>query len=194
MPSPGASIRSIPRTLLLLLAVACGRKASIHPGAADSTAPAPPEAEAEPWTIRVDGVGPIRFGMTLADARAALGESLVVTPPGGECGFTVPRGAPAGVRFMAEQGKIVRVDVDSSGVRTTAGAEVGMSEADVRARYPVGLRVQPHKYDPKGRYLVLQGTQPADSARRLIFETDGRRVVRYRAGITPAVEYVEGCA
>ena len=31
-------------------------------------------------------------------------------------------------------------------------------------------------------------------ARRLIFETDGQRVVRYRAGITPAVKYVEGCA
>ncbi len=29
----------------------------------------------------------------------------------------------------------------------------------------------------------------ADSA-----ETDGQRVVRYRAGITPAVQYVEGCA
>jgi hypothetical protein len=86
------------------------------------------------------------------------------------------------------------VDVGSSGVRTAAGAEVGMREADIRARYPVGLRAQPHKYDPKGRYLVLQGTMPADSARRLIFETDGQRVVRYRAGITPAVEYVEGCA
>jgi hypothetical protein len=140
-------MRPIPLTLLLLLAVACGRKASVPPGAADSTAPAPPEAEAGPWTIRVDGVGPIRFGMRLADARCAGGL-----------------------------------------------AEVGMSEADVRGRYPVGLRVQPHKYDPKGRYLVLQGMQPADSARRLIFETDGRRVVRYRAGITPAVEYVEGCA
>jgi len=187
-------MRSIPLRLPLLLVLACGRKASVPPGAGDSAAPAPPEAEAEPWTIRVDGVGPIRFGMALADARAALGDSLIVTPPGGECGFTAPRGAPAGVRFMVEQGKIVRVDVDSSGVRTAAGAEVGMSEADVRGRYPVGLQVQPHKYDPKGRYLVLQGTQPADSARRLIFETDGQRVVRYRAGITPAVQYVEGCA
>jgi hypothetical protein len=187
-------MRSIPLTLAFLLAaLACGREATGRPGAADSTAPLS-EAEAEPWTIRLDGVGPVRFGMALADARAALRDSLIVAPPGGECGFSVPRGAPTGVRFMVEQGKIVRVDVDSSGVRTAAGAEVGMSEADVRDRYPVGLRVLPHKYDPKGRYLVLQGTVPADSARRLIFETDGQRVVRYRAGITPAVEYVEGCA
>ena len=187
-------MRSIPPTFTLLLVLACGRKVFVPPRAADSVAPVPPEAEAEPWTIRVDGVGPIRYGMALADARAALRDSLIVTPPAGECGFTVPRGAPAGVRFMVEQGKIVRVDVDSSGVRTAAGAEVGMSEADARGRYPVGLRVQPHKYDTKGRYQVLQVTQPADSARRLIFETDGQRVVRYRAGITPAVQYVEGCA
>jgi hypothetical protein len=49
-------------------------------------------------------------------------------------------------------------------------------------------------YDPKGQSLVVQDTEPADSAQRLIVETDGQRVVRYRAGITPAVEYVEGCA
>jgi hypothetical protein len=196
MPNPRvvASMRSIPLTLpLLVAALACGRQAPGRPGAAASTAPAPPEAEAEPWTIRLDGVGPIRFGMALAAAQAALDDSLIVAPPGGKCGFTVPRGAPAGVRFMVEQGKVARVDVDSSGVRTAAGVEVGMAEADVPSRYPVGLRVQPHKYDPKGRYLVVQGTAPADSARRLIFETDGQRVVRYRAGITPAVEYVEGC-
>jgi len=28
----------------------------------------------------------------------------------------------------------------------------------------------------------------------LIFETDGQKVVTYRAGIRPAVEYIEGCA
>ena len=136
MPAP---MRSIPLALpFLLAALACGREAPGRLAAADSAAP-PPEAAAEPWTIRLDGVGPVRFGMALADARAALRDSLVVAPPDGQCGFTVPRDAPAGVRFMVKQGKLVRVDLDSSGVRTTAGAEVGMSEAEVRGRYPVGL-------------------------------------------------------
>ena len=146
-----------------------------------------------PWTIRLDGVGPVTFGMSLAEARTALADSLAGTPGGGSCGFTAPRGAPAGLRLMVEQGTVVRVDVDSAGVATAAGAAVGMSEADVRARYPTGLTVRPHKYDTSGRYLVVQGASPADSTRRLVFETDGQRVVRYRAGILPAVEYVEGC-
>ena len=34
----------------------------------------------------------------------------------------------------------------------------------------------------------------ADSAYRLIFETDGQRVTEYRAGLLPAVEWVEGCS
>ena len=152
---------------LVLTAVACRPATTDRPAATDSTPPA--TTQAEPWTIRLDGVGPLTFGMSLAQARAA------------------------GVRLMVEAAKVVRVDVDSAGTRTAAGAAVGMAEADVRGRYPDGLQVRPHKYDPKGRYLIVQGTAE-DSAQRLIFETDGQRVVRYRAGVTPAVEYVEGCA
>jgi hypothetical protein len=33
-----------------------------------------------------------------------------------------------------------------------------------------------------------------DSAHRLILETDGARVVRYRGGLLPAVAWVEGCS
>lgn len=29
---------------------------------------------------------------------------------------------------------------------------------------------------------------------RIIFKTDGKRVVKYRAGLRPQVEYVEGCS
>ena len=35
---------------------------------------------------------------------------------------------------------------------------------------------------------------PADTTRRLVFETDGARVLRYRAGRRPEVEWVEGCS
>lgn len=178
----------------LLIPVAACRTGAPHraPAADPGSAMSSPPAPAEPWTVRLDGLGPLTFGMSLAQARAALGDSLAVTPPTATCGFAVPREAPAGLRLMVEQGKVVRVDVDSGGIRTEAGAEVGMGEADVRSRYP-GLSAQPHKYDSTGRYLIVQDHDGADSARRLIFETDAGRVARYRAGIMPAVEYVEGC-
>jgi len=33
----------------------------------------------------------------------------------------------------------------------------------------------------------------ANATYRIIFETDGKRVVNYRAGLKPQVENVEGC-
>lgn len=95
---------------------------------------------------------------------------------------------------MVENGRVERVDVDSIGARTDRGAGVGMSEADIRRLYPESLVVQPHKYDETGHYLIPVPREPADSSLRVVFETDGQRVLRYRAGLRPAVEYVEGCS
>jgi hypothetical protein len=163
---------------LVLAAVAC------RSHAASRTAPP------DPWAVRLDGIGPILYGMAVADARAALGDTLGDPTPTDRCVYLVPAGVPPGLRFMAQNGRIVRADVESTGVRTEAGGEVGMSEADVRSRYPAAV-VRPHKYDSAGRYLIVRDT--TDSSRRLVFETDGQRVVRYRGGVMPPVEYVEGC-
>jgi len=96
--------------------------------------------------------------------------------------------------FMVENGRVERVDIDSTGARTERGAEVGMTEADIRRLYADSLVVQPHKYDETGHYLIYVPSEPADSLFRVVFETDGQRVLRFRAGLRPAVEYVEGCS
>lgn len=87
---------------------------------------------------------------------------------------------------------IERVDVDSAGVLTAEGAGVGDAEANVIALYRGRVSVQPHKYTgPRGHYLIVTST--GDTLHRIVFETDGQRVVNYRAGRRPAVDYVEGC-
>jgi hypothetical protein len=86
-----------------------------------------------------------------------------------------------------------RVDVDTTGVLTAEGAGVGDSESRVLELYRGRVRVEPHKYSgPEGHYLVV--TRSTDTLFLIIFETDGKRVERYRAGRRPAVEFVEGCA
>ena len=155
--------------------------AATRPPADTVPAPAAAQPAARPtaWQVGVRSAGPVQFGVTPASG-------------GDGCHYTVLAGAPAGLRFMAEGGHIVRVDVDSGGPATDRGARVGMSEADIRRLYPDGLRSMPHKYEPAGHYLVF--TPPgADSAFRVVFETDGQRVTTYRAGAEPAVEYVERC-
>jgi hypothetical protein len=150
--------------------------------AADTPAPARPAdttATTSGWAVGPRAAGPVRFGVTPAEG-------------GDACHYTVPAGAPAGLRFMAESGRVVRADVDSVGPATDRGARVGMTEAEIARLYPEGLHTMPHKYLSGGHYLVF--TPPgADSGFRVVFETDGRRVTSYRAGIEPAVEYVERC-
>ncbi|MGI8807963.1 MAG: hypothetical protein ACR2KK_09010 [Acidimicrobiales bacterium] len=146
-------------------------------------------------TADLRGVGPVRVGMTLAEASAAAGRRIVAKPaPSPECGFADPEGGPEGVSFMVVSGRIVRVDVAGGPVKTLSGAGVGDTEPQVQARYSNRLQSSPHKYVPAGRYLTLVPTDAADSGFRLIFETDGTKVTRFRVGKQPEVSFIEGCS
>jgi hypothetical protein len=92
---------------------------------------------------------------------------------------------------MVEDGKIVRVDIRDSSVATPRGARVGMDEDSVRALYGGRLRIKPHLY-VDGHYLIYVGQ--ADTLHRLVLETNEGRVLAWRMGLYPAVEYVEGCS
>jgi hypothetical protein len=94
---------------------------------------------------------------------------------------------------MAVGGQIARVEVTDSTVATAAGARVGDSEARINQLYAGRVQTGPHKYT-NGHYLTVRRGTGADSAYRLVFETDGRRVTRYRGGRMPEVEWVEGCS
>jgi len=178
---------------VVLAAAACGRPDASVPPAADSTAVAadstPAAAE---WRLTEQGIGPVRVGMTVAEAAAAL-SSETTQADTQECAYVGLIGLPPGVSLMTERGRIVRVDVDdSSRVATTQGARVGWTEAQVLAAYP-GARVEPHKYED-GHYLVALPGAPADTTHRIVFETSRGVVTRFRGGVVPAVEYVEGCS
>ena len=183
--------------MVTLALAACGRPDASAPPAADSVAAAPAAStdsapSADRWQLSESGIGPIRVGMTVGEAAAAL-------PGGGthpetqECAYVGLSGLPEGVSLMTEGGRIVRVDVDdSSSVATARGARVGWTEAQVLGAYP-GARVQPHKYE-EGHYVVVIPGAPADTTHRIVFETARGVVTRFRGGVVPAVEYVEGCS
>jgi len=94
---------------------------------------------------------------------------------------------------MIENDSVARFDVENPAIRTREGAGVGDLEADVVRRYGNRIVVSPHAYTgPDGHYLTV--TPPGDTLHRIIFETDGQKVVHIRAGKRPTVEYIEGCA
>lgn len=140
------------------------------------------------------GIGDLRAGMTLDEAaRVADGIKLVAGADSTECSYLVWPSAPAGVLVMFDQGRVARIDIDSVGVRTEAGAQVGDSEAHIDSVYAGRVTTMPHKYTA-GHYKVVTPMHAADSTYRLIFETDSGKVTRYRVGRRPQVEYVEGCS
>jgi hypothetical protein len=150
--------------------------------AADSAAPH--------WTVRADGIGSLRVGVPLAAVSRTLGETLRATRAG--CDYVNPASMPEGILLMVIDDTVVRVDVDSAGVLTTEGAQVGDSESRVLELYGARARIEPHKYTyPDGHYVVV--TPPGDTLHRIIFETLKGRVTTYRAGRVPAVQLVERC-
>jgi hypothetical protein len=155
-----------------------------------------PERDAGRWTVDEHGLGPLRAGLSIPEAGQFLAGAISI--PAGEetssCSYADWPDAPAGVYVMIENGVISRVEVDSATIATAAGAKVGDTEAQIEAMYPGRVARQHHKFTD-GRYLIVRASPAAADAgdHRLVFETDGRRVIRYRAGMYPAVLDDEGC-
>jgi hypothetical protein len=177
--------------LMVAAAVAAGCSRAPDRAAAGDTSHATPDSAA--LTVTEHGIGPLRAGMTLPEASAALGDALGVPSSADTagCRYVPWRGGPPGVRVMVEGGRIARVDVDSAGVRTAAGAGIGDSEDQIQRLYAGHVAVTPQKYT-EGHYLTVI-PNASDSTSAIVFETTGGKVTRFRAGRRPQVEYVEGC-
>ena len=160
-----------------------------------NAAPAPPTpAPATAWVVTDHGIGNLRAGMTVAKARAVYPTfKIPKSRDSAACTYATMDGLPAGVGVMVEGGKVVRVEVRRGNISTSTGARIGDSEERIKSLYPSQVTVSPHKYTD-GHYLNVVPTSKADSSYRIIFETDGKKVLRYHAGVRPHVEYVEGCS
>lgn len=148
------------------------------------------EIPVEPWAVSETGTGPVEIGMTVAEASQALGVELTDVESGDSCHYVKPQSGPSGISLMVVDGRIARVDVDDPSIVTSVGAQVGDSEERIRMLYMNQVEVTPHKYTD-GHYLTVI---PTNNQGRIIFETDGEKVTRFRAGKMPEVEWVEGCS
>jgi hypothetical protein len=159
----------------------------------DTAKPKPPAGDAnEPWTANASGAGPVQVGMTAAEVRTALGMDASTSPAAQGCSYLAGTAkTKLHATVMLTNDTVVRVDVIDTVLKTAEGARVGDTEARIQQLYAGRVSVQPHKYVAGGHYLVV--TAPGDANNRLVFETDGKVVKRYRVGREPEVEYVESC-
>jgi hypothetical protein len=141
---------------------------------------------AQPPVLSFEGYGAVRFGMSVPEARQAAG-GKAHDLASQECHYATFSGYTH-ARFMVEAGRITRVETDKAAVNAL-GLSVGMALAQVRRRYP-DVRITAHKYDEHGHYLFFASPSGTTA---IVAEESGGRVTRVRAGLLPAVEYVEGC-
>lgn len=202
--------------LMLLLGLSgfalsgCGSKDEPAPAPADTlaegdfTVPPTPEAAAASAAAQaraVEACGPVgadgfcgvKFGMTVAAAKAAYPGKLDTLTgddaPDPRACFELFGNAPIeGVSFMVEQARIDRVDFLEDGPKSTDGFGVGSEAETIRARYGAMLKERPNKYEPDVTELVVE-TPPS----RQVFEIQDGKVRAWRVGVAPAIDYVEHC-
>jgi hypothetical protein len=201
------------KSVLLLVACslalgACGHAGSSTAGGpeAASVAPVPSSATAAMAVptasnapvdspAHYDGYGAMRFGMDKDEFHRAWGGDLADTSPapGSSCFYRRPVWVkvPADFAFMFEDGRFVRYEVGTAKDTAPGGGKVGMPEARIRALYGSRIDAQSHKYVAGAKYLRVNGEQGQGV---LVFETDATgKVTRWRVGVPPQVDYVEGC-
>ena len=174
--------------LLLGLLLACDRGAApTAPRDEKAAEPKAPTAE----VVRMDGYGALHFGRSVGEAGTALGEHLEVPAEG--CHVVAPSSAGQPPRFtlLVQDGVVARIDVRSAELVAERGGRVGMSGEELRRAYAgVPILEEPHKYEPKGGAWIVG---PPASA-HFVFELDASgRVIEWRAGVPPQIDWVERC-
>ena len=168
---------------LVVLVMACSDR---HPKTADTATT--PQAPA----VSPVGYNLVRLGETAHELALAGDSAAAANPKHASCRFAHPASFPPGAKIMLLDDIVARIDVDSTGIRTAEGAQVGDPEARIYELYRGRVASLPHKYLKDGHNLVVW--QPSTVTSRFVFETDGKKVLRYRVGRPPAVDLVEGCS
>ncbi|MGZ5202310.1 MAG: hypothetical protein ACXWC4_21320 [Telluria sp.] len=150
-----------------------------------------PAFAAGPWTVRFDGVGPLRFGMRFDQVNAQLGHRLARTP---QALRASPNCDQLELGSLGRKGTWLlfiddvfrRVDVQRGGA-TAAGIAPGLPARRVFAAY-----AQVDTFDTSEDAQLLTVRSP-DGRHAIRFESVRGKVEDFYAGDAGAVEMSEPC-
>lgn len=187
-----ASTSVPPTTQAPATSIVAASSSTTQPAPAVTTTRAPALSSAS--RLRIDGLGPVDVGMTVAQARAVAGVELSLKHEPYCDVLTAPRG-PAGVSLIVTtpaNGRIELIIVKDGPIATLSGIRVGSTEAQVVAAYPGRLRSVNSSLPV--RRLIYQAVDPALANRVLVFVIDAGRVATMYTGLRDQAEADEICA
>jgi hypothetical protein len=138
--------------------------------------------------ITTAGLGEIKIGMTVAEARRRSGSNIVVhsVNRGCESGSVSPH--KLGVSVLSSNYRIAVLYVNRRGIATRSGVRVKDTVRRLASVYGNRLVKRPEFYNPKHFNYELR-----DGNRKVIFSTDNKKVTMISTGRKPEIDYVEGC-
>ncbi|MDB5471951.1 MAG: hypothetical protein JWR84_3511 [Caulobacter sp.] len=138
-----------------------------------------------------DGLGALKIGMTVEEARAAAPGPLVATESSDDlaiCGDYLIEGQP--MAFLTEDGRVARITLYETGT-TAEGVALGDPAEKVHQVYGKAVEREPAPYgEPPAHDLYVWRTP--ERGYRFAIDDKGR-VVTILAG-NRTIRYMEGCA
>jgi len=176
------------QAFMLLLAITAAFLTSLLPANGQT-------ALTESTRIQTNGMMPIEIGMTVKQAEGVSGTRLIGGVVINQCYYVTPQNGSSGVAFMVKNSRIARVDVrQNQRILTRRGAKIGDTRERLNQLYGTQLKRTGVPLSGRGEVFTFFPIDPQDQNYRLVFETNQQgRIVTYRAGKLPEVEYVEGC-
>jgi hypothetical protein len=185
---PGPARSTVATTVATTAAPTAPPSTANSSGAPRTTSPPQGAGRLGPGSkLRLDGVGPVRVGMTLDEARRAAGVALTETKSP-FCRSLTPADGSFQVELVAESGdRITFVSVSQRPITTVSGIGAGSTEAEVMAAYPGQIRVGP---GAPGRHTLFYRTQGTYGMSLLV---DDGKVVEIVVGVRARAEADERC-
>jgi hypothetical protein len=145
--------------------------------------------------VTAQGYCGVRFGMTEAEAKQAFPVALegYELPAEGQaasgtCHELFAVEPVTGVSFLADAGRIGRVDILTEAARTADGFGVGTQASAIRTRFGDSLGMATNALEPEITDLTV-----VDGDTKFVFEIQDGVVRAWRAGVAPTIDYVAHC-
>ncbi|MEU1312144.1 hypothetical protein ABZ419_25050 [Streptomyces cinnamoneus] len=133
--------------------------------------------------ITVEGMGPLRLGLSRAEAEKAVGSPIPDGPGGPDCKDLAVDGGPRGLLLRFAQDRLVAIYVLSSApesLSTESEVHRGTSRGDVMASY--AGEVGSHDLDDKHEEIVYAPTDPKVKGNIIKFGITDENVDTFIAG------------